>query len=182
MKIEVLKYDDRWPQYFLEIRDFLAGHIRSAYLSIEHVGSTSVKGLYAKPILDIDIIIQDGEETNKILDELSAIGYIHVGDLGIIGREAFRKTGETLNYFPHNLYVIHESNIAWHNHKYLRDHLRQNDLSRAAYGNLKKSLAEKYPEDIDAYIDGKTDFILSVLSQSKIEASGLKAIEKQNKI
>jgi len=182
MIIEVHPYNTHWPEHFIEIEYWLSLHISSPYKSIEHVGSTSVPGLSAKPIIDIDIIIDEEKDKQAIIDELTALGYIHLGDLGIIGREAFRKSGRALEFPNHNLYIIPEANVAWHNHKFLRDYLRSNKDSVKTYSELKIALAQEFSEDIDAYLDGKTKFILEILKLSDIPKSSLKEIEKQNSI
>jgi len=182
MKIEVHPYNVDWPEQFQEIKNWLMQSLHSPFLSIEHVGSTSVPGLSAKPIIDIDIIIEKESAKEAIISELDNIGYQHLGDLGIIGREAFRKKGKALDFPNHNLYVIPENNVAWHNHRYLRDYLRANEDMAKAYGELKTSLSENYPDNMDAYLDGKTNFILDILKSSEIPEEALNNIEEQNKI
>lgn len=181
MQIEVQAYNKEWPVQFEKIRNHLQQHIKVPYVSIEHVGSTSVPGLYAKPKIDIDIIVKNNLEKPAVIQELNLIGYTYMGDLGISGREAFKYVGTHLSLPDHNLYLIEETNIAWLNHKYLRDYLRANEHARTAYSELKLSLAQKFPDDIDAYIDGKTDFIIDILRKSEMDEHSLEAIEGQNK-
>lgn len=87
--IVVLPYDENWTYEFEKIKKELEFALMGAEISIEHIGSTSVKGLYAKPIIDIDIVIEN-DTFHIICDRLKEIGYEHVGDLGITGREAFK--------------------------------------------------------------------------------------------
>ena len=181
MKITISTYDDSWPAAFIQIRHLLESSLSSPYVSIEHIGSTSVPGLCAKPIIDIDIMVNEKGEKIPIIIDLKKLGYKHVGDLGIIGREAFRPTGELLELPKHNLYLMETDNIAWVNHRLLRDQLRANAEDRDRYAQLKRDLAKKYPEDIDAYIEGKSEFILKVLSESEMDMVALNIIRAQNK-
>lgn len=178
MPIEVQAYNEQWPVQFQKIKHNLQKHIKGSYLSIEHVGSTSVPGLYAKPKIDIDIIVKNNLEKPAIILDLNSIGYDHIGDMGITGREAFRYARSA----DHNLYLIEEINIAWLNHRYLRDYLREHENVRTTYSELKLSLAQKFPDDIDAYIDGKTAFIIDILRKSDMDEHSLAEIEEQNNL
>jgi len=182
MPIEVVPYNPKWPDYFGEIEAYILSRLDSEYLHIEHVGSTSVAGLSAKPIIDIDIIVRKSEDKKPIISSLEFAGYEHLGDLGIMGRDAFKMKVDELLLPKHNLYLIDEMNIAWLNHKYLRDYLRINSYFRDAYSELKLALAKEHSENIDAYIDGKTDFIIHVLRKSAMSEEDLEVIEKQNKL
>jgi len=105
-----------------------------------------------------------------------------LGDLGITGREAFLYNDVFLPLQKHNLYLIEETNIAWLNHKHLREYLRNNENARDEYSKLKLSLAKKFPNNIDAYIDGKTAFILDILRRSDLKETSLRIIEEQNNL
>lgn len=182
MLIEVQPYNKKWPVYFQKIKNNLENHINAPYVSIEHIGSTSVPGLYAKPKIDIDVIVKTNQEKPAVIHDVNLIGYKHIGDLGITGREAFRYFGTTISLPEHNLYLIEETNIAWLNHKYLREHLRKYEDAKIAYSALKRSLAKKFPNDINAYIDGKTAFILDILEKSNMPEDKLQIIKMQNKM
>lgn len=182
MLIEVQTYNEKWAVYFQEIKNNLENHLKSPYKSIEHVGSTSVPGLYAKPTIDIDIIVQNRQKKPAVISDLKLAGYEHLGDLGITGREAFLYNDVFLPLQKHNLYLIEETNIAWLNHKHLREYLRNNENARDEYSKLKLSLAKKFPNNIDAYIDGKTAFILDILRRSDLKETSLRIIEEQNNL
>ena len=89
-RIVVLPYDFRWQSDFEKIKQELEGAIGDLIEGIEHVGSTSVVGMSAKPCIDIDVIIKDYSVFNDVVARLDRIGYIHEGDLGIKDREAFK--------------------------------------------------------------------------------------------
>ena len=89
-RVEVVPYDPAWPVRFEEIRGHLLSILSGQDVRVEHVGSTSVPGLAAKPIIDIDIVLKVGESFEAVKNALEANGYTHVGDLGINGREVFK--------------------------------------------------------------------------------------------
>ncbi len=176
-RVIVVEYDPGWPERF----ESLAAPIRQALLNldfeIEHVGSTSVPGLAAKPIIDMTIVLQRPEEMPILIEKLADLGYQHRGDLGISGREAFRAS----EHLPsHHLYACVQGNLALQNHLTLRNHLRQNPQAVQEYAALKKTLAERFSDDIDGYVDGKTAFILGVLKQADFETDALQLIQTVN--
>lgn len=176
--IEVCEYSLQWKQNFELLKSQIWPAISDYADRIEHVGSTSVEGLWAKPVIDLDIVVKSKELFNGVIQGLESIGYAHRGNLGIEGREAFKKENPA---FKHNLYACDEDCLAFRNHIVLRDHLRKYPDDRDKYSKLKQELAVKFPNDIDSYIDGKTDFILSILNQYEIQSDDLAAIEMANK-
>jgi GrpB-like predicted nucleotidyltransferase (UPF0157 family) len=160
-KVVVVAYDDRWPQWFEAIRARIAPVLDGVAISIEHVGSTSVAGLAAKPIVDIDVVAER-RQVSKAIERLGSIGYRHQGDLGVPDREAFRHDCE----IAHNLYVCAAESTGLRNHLVLRGALRADSALAQEYGKLKRHLAAQYPDDIDAYVRGKTAFIVRVLAAS----------------
>lgn len=158
--IVVQDYDSAWPEQFEMVRRELWPAVSDFAVAIEHVGSTSVPGLAAKPILDIDIIVPSGDDVPLAIARLAALGYIHRGDLGVEAREAFRPPpGPPARH----VYVCPQGVLSLRNHLALRDHLRNNRASAEAYGALKKKLADQFPHDIDGYLVGKTGFIRDIL-------------------
>ena len=88
-RVEVLPYDPKWKDEYEKIKREIEANLGELIEGIEHVGSTSVEGLCAKPCIDIDVVIADNSVLDAVIAALGAIGYIHEGDLGIRGREAF---------------------------------------------------------------------------------------------
>jgi GrpB-like predicted nucleotidyltransferase (UPF0157 family) len=177
-KIIVEDYNPEWANHFEELRRKIWGSVSDVALSIEHVGSTSVVGLAAKPIIDIDIVISSQQQLAAVIQRLQSLGYEHRGNLGIEGREAFRAPEGTVR---HNLYVCLQGCTAFKNHLLLRDRLRKDAKARAQYGELKKSLALRFRDSIDDYVEGKTALILSLLSDDGFQTEELEDIRAVNK-
>jgi GrpB-like predicted nucleotidyltransferase (UPF0157 family) len=170
-------YDPQWPEQFCCLRDRIWPSVRDIAIAVEHVGSTSVPDLAAKPVIDLDIVIPSRSDLPLTALRLKRLGYEHCGNLGIEDREAF----STLHHEPaHNLYVCPHDSLALRNHVALRDHLRANALDVAAYSSLKKQLAQRFPHDIDRYVEGKTGFILAILAQYRFSAANLDSIRRTN--
>ena len=155
----VKDYNPEWKNEFERIKSELSAVLSGKINSIEHVGSTSVEGLATKPIIDIDIVIDKNfEEVKKALE---SIGYMHEGDLGIPGREAFKYKDKS-HLMLHHLYVCNKDSEELYRHITFRNYLRQHKEDRDRYSSIKKEMALKYPEDIDSYIEGKQPVILDI--------------------
>ena len=173
--IEVVDYDPAWPVVFEQLRARVWAAVELCAISIEHIGSTSVPGLAAKPIVDITVIVATGGQVPVAIERLAALGYVHQGDLGVEGREAF----ESPRGLPaHNLYVCPRNSPGLENHLTVRDYLRTHAEAARSYGDLKKRLAGQFRHDIDGYVAGKTDAIIEMLRGSGFPADTLEAIER----
>ena len=175
--IIVTDYDPAWPRAFEQLRARIWPAIEGVATAIEHVGSTSVPGLAAKPVIDLTIVVPDALAMATVIDRLAGIGYRHRGDLGVAGREAFAAPEEAA---AHHLYACIDENDALRNHLAVRDCLRSDPAAAAEYGALKKRLAVRFADNIDAYIDGKTEFILAILARSGFSADQMAAIRLIN--
>ena len=157
-KVVVLPYDVAWQSAFEKIKGEIEEAIGDLVLGIEHIGSTSVEGLSAKPCIDIDVIIKDYSTFAAVVDGLNAIGYIHEGDLGIKDREAFKYSGKG-HLQMHHLYVCPKYSKELHRHITFRDFLRSNPEAVKKYSLIKEKAAELFPHDIDGYIEYKSPCI-----------------------
>ena len=157
-KVTVLPYSAAWADDFEKIKREIEGAIGHITVGIEHVGSTSVAGLCAKPCIDIDVIIPDISALDAVIEGLAAIGYIHEGDLGIRGREAF-KYEDKPHLAKHHLYVCPRDSEELKRHLAFRDFLRANPDARDEYGRVKMEAAGLFPDDIDKYIEYKSPCI-----------------------
>jgi GrpB-like predicted nucleotidyltransferase (UPF0157 family) len=159
--IVISEYDPRWPALFCELRDGLPPGLRMRARSIEHIGSTAVPGLAAKPIIDIDVVVADEADVAEAIAMLAAAGYPHKGDAGVPGREAFDQPP----HLPeHHLYVCVQGAQPLVAHLRLRDHLRANPGTAREYAALKRELADAYGDDRAGYTEAKTAFIEAVLT------------------
>ena len=160
--VTVVPYDPRWPEEFLKIRGeldaMLEDHAPGIAHRIEHVGSTSVPGLSAKPVIDLDLVIPSMEDFGAVKEALEAAGYRHEGDLGIPAREAFRYEDKP-NLMKHHLYVCPADSPELCRHMTFRDRLRAHPVEAEEYGRIKTEAAARHPEDMDAYIADKSPFI-----------------------
>lgn len=157
-KVIVLPYDASWKTAFNDIRRELEAALGDLAVGIEHVGSTSVEGLSAKPIIDIDVVIRDYSVFDAVVRKLASVGYIHEGDLGIKDREAFKYTHKP-HLQKHHLYVCPQDSAELRRHITFRDFLRSNPDAMQEYSAVKETAARLYPEDIDGYIAYKSPCI-----------------------
>ena len=154
----VLPYDEAWKTEFEKIKVEIELAVGDLLLGIEHVGSTSVEGLAAKPCIDIDVIIKDYSFFSTVVARLADIGYIHEGDLGIKDREAF-KYSDKPHLQKHHLYVCPEYSRELFRHIAFRDFLRKNPDAMEEYARVKCEGARLFPNDIDKYIEHKSPCI-----------------------
>ena len=167
-RVVVVPYEEAWETAFEKIKSEIEDEIGDLILGIEHVGSTSVEGMSAKPCIDIDVIIKDYSVFDEIVGKLGAIGYIHEGDLGIRNREAFKYTNKP-HLMKHHLYVCPQDSEELHRHIIFRDFLRQNIEAVKEYSSVKEKAAELYPNDIDQYIAYKSPCIEELYKKCGLE-------------
>ena len=157
-KVVVLPYDPAWKADFEAIRQEIEAAVGNLILGIEHVGSTSVEGLSAKPCIDLDVIIRDYSVFDAVVTKLGNAGYIHEGDLGIRNREAFRYEDKP-HLKKHHLYVCPQDSEELHRLIAFRNFLRSNAEAARKYSQVKETAAQLFPEDIDRYMAYKSSCI-----------------------
>lgn len=157
-RVIVMPYDTKWKSDFENIKMEIESAIGDLIISIEHVGSTSVEGLSAKPCIDIDVVIKDYSVFDNVVSRLKTIGYIHKGNLGIKDREAF-KYSDKPHLQTHHLYVCPQKSEELYRHITFRDFLRNNPDAVKKYGAVKEKAAQLFPDDIDKYIAYKSPCI-----------------------
>ncbi len=171
MPIEVVEYDATWPARFAALRAEYAAALAHAgvpVVAIEHVGSTSVPGLAAKPVLDIDIVVAR-DDIDAATAVLAGLGFEPRGDLGIPDRWAFlppARLGAT------HTYVVVEGSLALRNHLAVRTVLRSDAALRAEYAEVKRA-AGATAADIEEYIAAKNATLQRIL-----DAGGLSETER----
>ena len=156
----IVDYDPGWPELFEELRAPIASAIGDLAAAIEHVGSTAVPGLAAKPVIDIDVLLSSADGLPEAIERLAALGYAYRGDLGVPGREAFR---QALGQPAHHLYVCPPDSIEYRRHIAFRDHLRAYPESARRYGELKRNLAAEFRYERERYNTAKTEFVNNLI-------------------
>jgi len=158
--VRLVLYSPEWAKLFDEEKRLLIALIGDYVLDIQHIGSTSVLGLIAKPILDIGIAIEDFEEGKRCIQPIESLGYEYKGENGIPGRHYFVKGNPT----THHLHIVENNSEEWKKNITFRDSLRKDEMLAEEYAKLKLELAGKFKYDRVAYTDGKTDFINYVIN------------------
>lgn len=162
--IEVVAYDERWPVRFAKWRERLALALGPAAIRIDHVGSTAVPGLAAKPIVDVQVSVADIEDEPAYLSAVESTG------LQLRLREPRHRYLRPPADRPREVHVhVCEAGSTWErDHLLFRDHLRADPAARLAYAELKRDLAQRYPDDRLAYTDAKSAFILDALNDAAV--------------
>ena len=155
--ITVLEYDRAWPLKYEKEKEKITAILKENCAGIWHIGSTAVPGLSAKPILDILYAVQSLEAVDALSEDFARIGYEYLGEFGIPGRRYLRKGGDERTHQIHIFQADDQHNIR--RHLAVRDYLRSHEAARAAYAELKKKLAQRFPYDIEGYCDGKEEFV-----------------------
>jgi GrpB-like predicted nucleotidyltransferase (UPF0157 family) len=178
MRVEVQPYNPSWPSYFQTIKSELNDALQGVnVISIEHVGSTSVPGLAAKPIIDVDVVVSPlniGAATEALV---SRGGYDNMDGWGIEGRVALRKADATPK---RNVYVCLSGCVGLRNHIALRDTCRADARVRDAYSEAKLKLAERAWESVDEYAVAKSEIVQWILGKAGMSAGDLREIARQN--
>ncbi len=171
--VVVVDHDPQWAAEFEELRRVLSECLLDLALGIEHVGSTSVPGLAAKPVLDIDVVIEHRDALPLVTERLATLGYVHRGDLDVPGRESFGPsdgsrplTEPPRTWRRHHLYVCAQDSRELARHLAFRNWLRAHPKAAADYAALKRSLAERYHNDVDAYCAAKSEFVEGILARA----------------
>lgn len=157
-RVIVVPYDAAWKTEFEKIKAEIEDALGDLAIGIEHVGSTAVEGLSAKPCIDIDVVIRDASDLDATVAALARIGYVHEGDLGIKGREAFDYADKP-HLMKHHLYVCAQGSAELLRHIAFRDFLRENSEAAEEYGRIKREAASLFPDDIERYIAYKSPCI-----------------------
>jgi GrpB-like predicted nucleotidyltransferase (UPF0157 family) len=194
MRVALEPQNPEWEAEFSRVRNELHGSLKDIpILSIEHVGSTSIPGLLAKPVLDIDIVVTT-EALTATRAALVSEGYIDLGEMGVPGRVALRQPGYqrpgaenslTKNTgkkreMRRNTYVILEGTIALKNHRDLKRMLLEDAALREEYEDVKMHLAGRELQDIDEYCRGKNEILLKILKSAGWNEEELEEVRKAN--
>ncbi len=159
----IVPYDPSWPRKFERESALLAEIFSGTSTAIEHIGSTAIPNLGAKPIIDIMVGVSALADVESRIPELEAQGYQYVPEFEaqIPERRYFRKPQEGIP--THHLHAVARESAFWKRHLLFRDYLRANPKAAAAYSELKQQLAARHRTERIAYTEGKSEFVESVL-------------------
>jgi GrpB-like predicted nucleotidyltransferase (UPF0157 family) len=162
-------YNPAWATWFLELNALLGRTLAGHFYAIEHIGSTSVPGMVAKPIIDIDVVMREGQ-FERIASYLAPLGYEHVGDQDVPGREAFKLRGPLASTLPlHHLYALYPDAAELKRHLAFRDYLRTHPEEARRLSEHKLELAERFDNDRALYIEGKAAMVLEMIEAALAE-------------
>ena len=156
-KITVVDYNPNWVKEYKAEAKKLQAILGKNCVAVHHFGSTSVKGMKAKPTIDLMAVVKEDDQVMKQLDELRELGYEYKGEFGIAGRAFFVKGGDE---HTHHLHIYKEKNKkAIGRHLAVREYLKAHPETAKEYGELKLRLAEEFPYDANGYCNGKDRYV-----------------------
>nr|WP_225443496.1 GrpB family protein [Lolliginicoccus lacisalsi] len=164
--IRLVPYDSVWLSQFTNERGRIAMALGDLARRIDHVGSTSVVGLDAKPIIDIDVSVVDPEDEDTYLPQLEAVGYV------LRVREFGHRMFRTADLGVH-VHVCEAGSDWERRHLLFRDWLRRNDSDRDLYASVKQNLVQRDWSDMNAYAAAKTDVIAAIMPRAEAWASAV---------
>jgi GrpB-like predicted nucleotidyltransferase (UPF0157 family) len=164
MPIELRPQDPQWPACFDEATLALSAVLGRYALDIQHVGSTSIAGISAKPVIDIAIAIQQYPLPDELLAAVEALGYTYLGEYGIPHRHLFFRRDGPVGY---NVHINELANDQFQRHVLFRDYMRAHPDAAREYENLKRELAARY-NDVSTYADKKSEFVQGILSKARL--------------
>lgn len=162
--VALMPYDPTWARLFQSEADRLRSVIGDSVFDIQHVGSTAIPGIHAKPIIDIGVAVASFEEATRCIARLEWLGYSYLGENGVPRRHYFHKSSGDVR--THHLHINELGSRDWLNQTAFCDALRRDPNLASAYNHLKQTLAQQFPADRVAYLAGKADFIRHVLEQA----------------
>ena len=168
--VTVCDYSREWKQLYISEAEKIKNILGNELISIHHIGSTSVEGLKAKPVIDIMSVVRNISAIDIFNTSFEDLGYECMGEFGIQGRRYYRKGGDKRTHQIHIFEVSNRGDIE--RHLAVRDYLRSHPDIAKEYSELKSSLAERYPYNIEEYNNGKDSFV-KVLERDALEWSRL---------
>jgi GrpB-like predicted nucleotidyltransferase (UPF0157 family) len=157
-RLAVVLYDRLWPQQFAVAAGEIAVAMGGDLLELHHIGSTSIPGMHAKPVIDMLAVVGDLAAVDRSAAKMEAIGYEVMGEFGIGGRRYFRRN-DAGGVRAHQVHTFERGSVHVERHLAFRDFMRAHAPLASEYAALKRRLAEAHPHDMTAYMDGKDGFI-----------------------
>ena len=164
-RIAVVPYDPTWPREFGRSSGEVVTALGANLLAIHHIGSTSIPGIHAKPVIDMLAVVANLGAVDQRTAAMEELGYEAMGEFGIEGRRYFRRDNST-GHRTHQIHAFAEGSPHVRRHLAFRDFMRAHPTLAGQYGELKRRLAEAHPHDMEAYMDGKDGFIKEMESRA----------------
>ncbi|WP_186579504.1 GrpB family protein [Aquibacillus kalidii] len=158
-KVEVSSYSEKWSQLFSEEAEKLYQIFENEIVAIHHIGSTAVPGLKAKPVIDIMPVVKDINYVDKYDKSMGEIGYEPKGENGLPGRRYFQKGGDNRS---HHVHIYQAGSHEVIRHLAFRDYIHNHSDVQKQYSELKEKLAQQFPYDMEAYINGKDQLVKEI--------------------
>ncbi|MBE9030332.1 GrpB family protein [filamentous cyanobacterium LEGE 11480] len=160
-KVEVVPHDVRWRSLFEQETDRIAQALGKNFAAAHHIGSTAIPGIYAKPIIDLLIEVHEIVQVDRQAAAMVTLGYEAMGEFGIPDRRLFRKDNQA-GIRTHHVHMFPNGSAQVTRHVDFRDYMIAHPEVAQQYSDLKRQLAQQHPTDIEAYMDGKHDFIQNI--------------------
>ena len=161
MRVLMEPHNPDWVgQFTLEAARILSA-LGNTAADVHHIGSTAIPGIYAKPVLDLLVVVRSVTALNAKQPQMEALGYEARGEYGIPGRRFYRR-GNADGDRTHQIHAFEAGSPQIARHLAFRDYMIAHPDAAKAYSDLKRELAAKHPNDIEAYMDGKDAFIQEI--------------------
>lgn len=157
-KVEVVPHNPQWREAFEVESQQISRVLGENYAIVHHIGSTAIPGIYAKPIIDFLVEVKDVVKVDEQTPKMESLGYQAMGEYGIPGRRYFRKDN-VLGIRTHHVHFFEVGSAEIERHLIFRDYAIAHPEEAQKYSDLKRDLAQKYPQDIEGYMDGKDGLI-----------------------
>ena len=149
-------HQEAWDEEGRRICEVIKGILQEDAIDVQHVGSTSIKSIYAKPIIDVAVCVRSFEDIFKHDEELLKEGIVYRKE-DIPGQQLYRCGDLDNGFVTHFIHVVIDGSDAWRNYINFRDYLNTHDEDARAYSELKTELGAKFPDDRESYINGKSN-------------------------
>ncbi|NHJ04763.1 MAG: GrpB family protein [Candidatus Heimdallarchaeota archaeon] len=170
-EVIIVEYNPKWKSIFESEKEILLDSIGEYIQQIEHIGSTAITGLAAKPIIDILVGVETITKAEKCIPILEELNYQYVPEFEaeLPERRYFRKPPRGFGKRKFHLHMVETTSYFWKRQLLFREYLSTHSQTRDEYTQLKKDLSVKYRNDRVAYTNSKTDFILKILEKAQKE-------------
>jgi len=161
MKIFMVPHDPAWRHEFQQEAERITAALGTNVVTVHHIGSTAIPAIYAKPVIDFLLVVQDLTALDEKQPMMEALGYVALGEFGIPGRRYFRRDNASGDR-THQVHAFETGSPQIKRHLAFRDYMLAHPDAAQAYSDLKRKLAAKYLNDSEAYMDGKDEFIQEI--------------------